>query len=86
MTPRASTLRSIGGIAALLVSGLGLCVLLGWYADIERLRILTANMINATKEEIAFVKNTSEGISIVANGIDWQWGHRTWRSTCSCRG
>jgi hypothetical protein len=30
----------------------------------------------ATKEEIAFVKNTSEGISIVAKGIDWQWGDR----------
>ena len=45
-----------------------------WYADIERLRTLAATMIGATKEEIAFVKNTSEGISIVANGLDWQWG------------
>jgi selenocysteine lyase/cysteine desulfurase len=48
----------------------------GWYADIERLRVLTANLMNAGKDEIAFVKNTSEGISIVANGIDWQWGDR----------
>jgi len=48
----------------------------GWYADIERLRVTTANLINASKEEIAFVKNTSEGISIVAKGIDWQWGDR----------
>src|SRR5688572_10576724 len=48
----------------------------GWYADIERLRVQSAGLINATKEEIAFVKNTSEGISIVANGIDWQWGDR----------
>ena len=49
----------------------------GWYADIERLRVLTANLLGATsKEEIAFVKNTSEGISIVASGIDWQWGDR----------
>ena len=48
----------------------------GWYADIERLRVQSAALINATKEEIAFVKNTSEGISIVANGIDWQWGDR----------
>jgi cysteine desulfurase / selenocysteine lyase len=47
-----------------------------WYQDIEKLRILAAQMINATKEEVAFVKNTSEGISIVANGIDWQWGDR----------
>lgn len=48
----------------------------GWYADIERLRQTFADLINATKEEIAFVKNTSEGISIVASGIDWQWGDR----------
>ena len=48
----------------------------GWYADIERLRVATSNLINATKDEIAFVKNTSEGISIVASGIDWQWGDR----------
>jgi selenocysteine lyase/cysteine desulfurase len=48
----------------------------GWYADIERLRESVANLINAGKDEVAFVKNTSEGISIVANGIDWQWGDR----------
>jgi selenocysteine lyase/cysteine desulfurase len=48
----------------------------GWYGDIERLRALMATMINASKEEVAFVKNTSEGISIVASGIDWQWGDR----------
>jgi cysteine desulfurase / selenocysteine lyase len=48
----------------------------GWYASIDRLRHAVAGMINATAQEIAFVKNTSEGISIVANGIDWQWGDR----------
>jgi selenocysteine lyase/cysteine desulfurase len=48
----------------------------GWYADIERLRDATAHLINAGKDEVAFVKNTSEGISIVAKGIDWQWGDR----------
>ena len=48
----------------------------GWYADIESLRESSAKLINAAKDEIAFVKNTSEGISIVANGIDWQWGDR----------
>ena len=47
-----------------------------WYADIEKLRILAADLINAHRDEIAFVKNTSEGISIVANGIDWQFGDR----------
>ena len=48
----------------------------GWYADIEKLRQSTAGMINAHRDEIAFVKNTSEGISIVAQGIDWQWGDK----------
>src|SRR5688572_19679568 len=47
-----------------------------WYAQIEKLRILTASILNAHRDEIAFVKNTSEGISIVANGLDWQWGDR----------
>jgi selenocysteine lyase/cysteine desulfurase len=47
-----------------------------WYADLEALRSLAATLINARKDEIAFVKNTSEGISIVASGIDWQWGDR----------
>ena len=47
-----------------------------WYADVERLRLLAASMIHAHRDEIAFVKNTSEGISIVASGLDWQWGDR----------
>src|SRR5581483_6991549 len=45
-----------------------------WYADIEKLRQSSAAMLNCHRDEVAFVKNTSEGISIVANGIDWQWG------------
>lgn len=47
-----------------------------WYADVERLRVLCASAINAHRDEIAFVKNTSEGLSIVASGLDWQWGDR----------
>jgi selenocysteine lyase/cysteine desulfurase len=48
----------------------------GWYQDIEKLRQESAALLNCHRDEIAFVKNTSEGISIVANGIDWQWGDR----------
>ena len=44
----------------------------GWYRDIEKLRKLSAQLINAHSEEIAFVKNTSEGIATVANGIEWR--------------
>lgn len=45
-----------------------------WYSDIEKLRANCAALIHAHRDEIAFVKNTSEGLSIVAKGIDWQWG------------
>jgi selenocysteine lyase/cysteine desulfurase len=43
----------------------------GWYREISALRESAARLIGATKEEVAFVKNTSEGIAIVAGGIDW---------------
>ena len=46
----------------------------GWYTDIEKLRALCASLVNAHRDEIAFIKNTSEGLSIVARGIDWQYG------------
>jgi selenocysteine lyase/cysteine desulfurase len=43
----------------------------GWYRDISALRESVAGLMNATKEEVAFVKNTSEGLAIVASGLDW---------------
>ena len=48
----------------------------GWYRDIEQLRSLAGSMINAHRDEIAFVKNTSEGIATVANGLEWRPGDR----------
>ncbi|HEY8747534.1 MAG TPA: aminotransferase class V-fold PLP-dependent enzyme [Tepidisphaeraceae bacterium] len=47
-----------------------------WYKDIENLRVLSAGMLNCHRDEIAFVKNTGEGLSIVANGIDFRPGDR----------
>src|SRR5687768_4692074 len=47
-----------------------------WYPTVEQFRGVAAKLINADKDEIAFVKNTSEGISIVAKGLEWQWGDR----------
>lgn len=47
-----------------------------WYPRIESLRESVARLINAHRDEIAFVKNTGEGLSIVANGIDWISGDR----------
>lgn len=37
-------------------------------------RKLAASLLNARPDQIAFVKNTSEGLSLVANGIDWRAG------------
>jgi selenocysteine lyase/cysteine desulfurase len=48
----------------------------GWYADIEKLRVEAAGLLGCHRDEIALVKNTSEGISIVAKGINWQFGDR----------
>lgn len=48
----------------------------GWYRDVEKLRELAGGLINAQKEEIAFVKNTSEGLATVANGLRWRRGDR----------
>ncbi len=47
-----------------------------WYPDLERLKALEGRMINADADEIALVKNTSEGINIVASGLDWREGDR----------
>ena len=42
--------------------------------EIERIRKRAALLINARADEIAFVKNTTEGLGIVAAGLDWQRG------------
>src|SRR5947209_16130155 len=47
-----------------------------WYKDIESLRVSAAKLINASPGEIAFIKNTSEGIATIANGIEWHAGDR----------
>ena len=45
-----------------------------WIATKERARILIAEMLCVKSEQIAFVRNTSDGFSSVANGIKWQSG------------
>jgi cysteine desulfurase / selenocysteine lyase len=45
-----------------------------WYAEYDKLRQLAANLIGATPAEIAILKNTSEGMSFVAEGFRWQAG------------
>ncbi len=45
-----------------------------WARHIESVRGSFARLIQAEPQEVAFVKNTTEGISIVANGLDWKQG------------
>jgi len=45
-----------------------------WREVLEQTRSAAAKLIGAEPEEIAFVKNTSEGLSFVANGIQWRSG------------
>ena len=47
-----------------------------WMDAYSGLRSATARLINATPEEIAIVKNTSEGIATVALGLAWKPGDR----------
>lgn len=42
-----------------------------WMERVHRTREISARLIGASSDEIAFVKNTSHGISLVASGIDW---------------
>ena len=44
------------------------------YQKVEDIRAAAAQFINAQAEEIAFVKNGSEAISVVAQGINWNKG------------
>ncbi len=47
-----------------------------WLDTYEALRSETARLINADKNEIALMKNTSEGVCTVASGIDWRPGDK----------
>lgn len=47
-----------------------------WYKHVDSLRDSTARLINARRDEIALIKNTSEGVATVANGIEWRAGDR----------
>lgn len=45
-----------------------------WARSVEATRKQAAQLINATPGEIALVPNTTAGINLVAEGIDWQPG------------
>ena len=45
-----------------------------WEEEAETCRDAAAQLLNANTAEIAFMKNTTQGILIAANGIDWRAG------------
>ncbi len=47
-----------------------------WLESYTGLRKAAARLINASPDEIAIVKNTSEGIAFIAMGMDWKPGDR----------
>ena len=47
-----------------------------WLETYDGLRRAAARLVNGAPEEIALLKNTSEGIATIAMGLDWQAGDR----------
>lgn len=45
-----------------------------WVAVRERARKLAAEMLGAQAAQVAFMRNTSDGLSTIANGLRWQRG------------
>lgn len=45
-----------------------------WVDTKDRARALLAGMMNVRSEQVAFVRNTSDGIASIANGLKWQTG------------
>lgn len=45
-----------------------------WLAVKEQARQLLANLLGARPEQVAFVRNTSDALSSVANGLNWRRG------------
>ena len=45
-----------------------------WWARVAEVRARVAELVGAAPEEIAFVKSTSHGLAMVAEGVDWRSG------------
>ncbi|GAB4146314.1 MAG: aminotransferase class V-fold PLP-dependent enzyme [Planctomycetaceae bacterium] len=43
-----------------------------WRDHVEKIRNVCAHLLNADEDEIAFIRNTTEGINIVAEGFPWK--------------
>ena len=56
------------------VAANGLVHIARWIARIEEIRKQFGRLLNADPLDVAFVKNTSEGVGIVAEGLPWEPG------------
>jgi len=52
----------------------GVTNVVAWHKELKETRRKAAALINATPDEVAFVRNTVEGVSIVAEGLPWREG------------
>jgi cysteine desulfurase/selenocysteine lyase len=53
-----------------------------WSATVKKTREAAAGMINASRNQIAFAQNTSAGLAMIANGIDWRAGDNIVTAEC----
>jgi cysteine desulfurase / selenocysteine lyase len=53
-----------------------------WLAAIKQARELSARLINARPDEIAFASSTSAGLAVIANGVDWRAGDNIVTADC----
>lgn len=53
-----------------------------WGIAIEEVRRQAAGLVNAQPTDIAFAPNTSAGLSMIANGIDWRPGDNMVTADC----
>lgn len=53
-----------------------------WGDEVETVRGLVAQLINAKTHEVAFAANTSSGLSVIANGVDWRAGDNLVTADC----
>jgi cysteine desulfurase / selenocysteine lyase len=53
-----------------------------WLAAVRQTRELAARLINARPDEIAFASNTSAGLAMIANGLDWRAGDNIVTADC----
>jgi len=52
----------------------GVLAVSGWMRRVEEIRQAFAHLLRADAQDVAFIKNTSEGVGIVAEGFPWKAG------------